>query len=350
MRWVPELGLSVILLANVTYAKCELARAARARARRPRGRAAAPGDPARSRPAGGARGGRRPRRALGRRRRGPAVHAERRPRPAAGRAARRAGGAARAPRSARARRRHRGRGRAARAAGACAASAATSSSRSRWRRRSRRSCRRSRSSRSCRRPAGSASWRPRPHASRASRTPARSRLCSRPAPMPPRRCARCASPAALYGPFGEPEPVAGDGAATTTLRLPGPRGDVDLELELDEAGERLAKLALRPAAPRLGDALRSGRGSDRHAANLAMSTHECATHGVTCGAWDRASYGIRGLTRFMAHAAREARGRAGRTAGRLRTAAAAISHRPASNEPVPSRSAPSASGASAPMQ
>ncbi|MDX6629701.1 MAG: hypothetical protein QOH00_1947 [Gaiellales bacterium] len=53
--------------------------------------------------------------------------------------------------------------------------------------------------------------------------------------------------AALYGPFGEPEPVAGDGATETTLRLPGPRGNVDLELELAEDGERLAKLALSPA-------------------------------------------------------------------------------------------------------
>ena len=31
--------------------------------------------------------------------------------------------------------------------------------------------------------------------------------------------------AALYGPFGEPEPVGGDGETTTTLRLPGPRGE-----------------------------------------------------------------------------------------------------------------------------
>ena len=67
MRWVPELGLSVILLANVTYAKCERRCAARSswsRAR-PRCRAASPGP---TRPAGRARGGRRPRRALGRRR------------------------------------------------------------------------------------------------------------------------------------------------------------------------------------------------------------------------------------------------------------------------------------------
>ncbi len=54
--------------------------------------------------------------------------------------------------------------------------------------------------------------------------------------------------AALYGPFGTPEPVAGDGAKATTLRLPSPRGDVDLELELDPATDRLAKLVLRPSA------------------------------------------------------------------------------------------------------
>ncbi len=52
--------------------------------------------------------------------------------------------------------------------------------------------------------------------------------------------------AALYGPFGDPEPVAGDGTATTTLRLPSPRGSVDLELELDQPSNRLAKLILRP--------------------------------------------------------------------------------------------------------
>jgi CubicO group peptidase (beta-lactamase class C family) len=53
--------------------------------------------------------------------------------------------------------------------------------------------------------------------------------------------------AALYGPFGAPEPVAGDGEATTTLRLPSARGDVELELELDAASGRLARLVLRPA-------------------------------------------------------------------------------------------------------
>jgi CubicO group peptidase (beta-lactamase class C family) len=50
--------------------------------------------------------------------------------------------------------------------------------------------------------------------------------------------------AALYGPFGEPEPVGGGGEKETTLRLPGPRGDVELELELDATGDRLAKLIL----------------------------------------------------------------------------------------------------------
>ena len=40
--------------------------------------------------------------------------------------------------------------------------------------------------------------------------------------------------AALYGPFGNGEPVAGDGETTTTLRLPGARGDVELELRADK--------------------------------------------------------------------------------------------------------------------
>jgi CubicO group peptidase (beta-lactamase class C family) len=53
--------------------------------------------------------------------------------------------------------------------------------------------------------------------------------------------------AALYGPFGQPEPVAGDGEKETRLRLPGPRGDVELELELDATIGRLSKLILRPA-------------------------------------------------------------------------------------------------------
>ncbi|MDX6541003.1 MAG: hypothetical protein QOI71_2613, partial [Gaiellales bacterium] len=53
--------------------------------------------------------------------------------------------------------------------------------------------------------------------------------------------------AALYGPFGNGEPVAGDGERTTTLRLPGARGDVELELQLDADSGRLAHLVLRPA-------------------------------------------------------------------------------------------------------
>jgi CubicO group peptidase (beta-lactamase class C family) len=53
--------------------------------------------------------------------------------------------------------------------------------------------------------------------------------------------------AALYGPFGNGEPVAGDGETTTTLRLPSARGDVELELELDAGSGRLASLVLRPA-------------------------------------------------------------------------------------------------------
>ena len=53
--------------------------------------------------------------------------------------------------------------------------------------------------------------------------------------------------AALYGPFGNGEPLAGDGETETTLLLPGARGDVELELELDLASGRLARLVLRPA-------------------------------------------------------------------------------------------------------
>ncbi|MDX6599422.1 MAG: hypothetical protein QOE87_3309 [Gaiellales bacterium] len=53
--------------------------------------------------------------------------------------------------------------------------------------------------------------------------------------------------AALYGPFGDPEPVAGDGEKTTTLRLPSDRGAVDLELELDADSGRLGRVVLRPA-------------------------------------------------------------------------------------------------------
>jgi CubicO group peptidase (beta-lactamase class C family) len=54
--------------------------------------------------------------------------------------------------------------------------------------------------------------------------------------------------AALYGPFGDPEPVAGDGETTTTLRLPGERGDVELELALAAGSGRLARAVLRPAS------------------------------------------------------------------------------------------------------
>jgi hypothetical protein len=53
--------------------------------------------------------------------------------------------------------------------------------------------------------------------------------------------------AALYSPFGDPEPVAGDGEKTTTLRLPSDRGAVDLELELDDDSGRLARVVLSPA-------------------------------------------------------------------------------------------------------
>ena len=53
--------------------------------------------------------------------------------------------------------------------------------------------------------------------------------------------------AALYGPFDDPEPIGGDGETTSTLRLPGPRGDVELELDLDADSKRLASVVVRPA-------------------------------------------------------------------------------------------------------
>jgi hypothetical protein len=54
--------------------------------------------------------------------------------------------------------------------------------------------------------------------------------------------------AALYGPFDDPEPVAGDGETTTTLRLPSDRGAVELELALDAGSGRLGRVVLRPAS------------------------------------------------------------------------------------------------------
>jgi CubicO group peptidase (beta-lactamase class C family) len=59
--------------------------------------------------------------------------------------------------------------------------------------------------------------------------------------------------AALYGPFGAGEPVAGDGETTTTLRLPSERGDVELELTLDAESGRLARVVLRPASEHVSD-------------------------------------------------------------------------------------------------
>ena len=53
--------------------------------------------------------------------------------------------------------------------------------------------------------------------------------------------------AALYGPFGNGEPVAGDGETESTLRLPGARGAVDLDVALDAGSGRLSRLVLRPA-------------------------------------------------------------------------------------------------------
>ena len=72
--------------------------------------------------------------------------------------------------------------------------------------------------------------------------------CSRPASTPAAALRGLRVAAALYGPFGDAEPIAGDGETTHDAAAPGPRAaTVELELELDEGGERLARLVLRPA-------------------------------------------------------------------------------------------------------
>ena len=53
--------------------------------------------------------------------------------------------------------------------------------------------------------------------------------------------------AALYGPFGDAEPVAGDGETEATVRLAGARGDVALDVALDAGSGRLSRLVVRPA-------------------------------------------------------------------------------------------------------
>ena len=114
MRWVPELGLSAILLANVTYAKCEapvrraLELVAREAALPRRIVRADPGLLAARDAVDGLVA------ALGRRGRRAPVHAQRRSRPPARRAPRRDRGAARSATARSARRRARARGRAAR--------------------------------------------------------------------------------------------------------------------------------------------------------------------------------------------------------------------------------------------
>ena len=153
MRWVPELGLSVILLANVTYAKCEwpvrraLALIAREAALPRRIIRADPGLLA----ARDAIDGLVERwdDGVAARLFSPNVDLDR---PLSERRAELAG-AARSPRRAHPRRRLRARGRAARKLAAARRARPRRARPSRWPRPCRRSCRRSRSSPSCRRPA-----------------------------------------------------------------------------------------------------------------------------------------------------------------------------------------------------
>ena len=246
MRWVPETGLGVILLANVTYARARGRCGARSSWSRARPRC--PADrPRRSRPARRARRGRRPGRALGRRRcrracsRATSISTARWPsaarswRSCAGATARCGATATSSTTTPCAE------------AGACAASAGTSTWRSRSRRPCRRWCRRSRSSPCCRRQGALA-----PLATSATSLASEPDASALGALLAPAVDAEAALrglrvAAALYGPFGDPDPIAGDGEATTTLRLPGPRGDVELELELDADSERLARVIARPA-------------------------------------------------------------------------------------------------------
>ena len=226
------------------------AAAPRTAPRRARGCAAEAHHPRRPGPARRARCGRRPGRALGRRRGRAPVLAQRRSRRAPGRAARRARGAGRVSRGARARRRARARGRTARPLAPARRARPRRSRRSPWRRPSPRSSRRS-ALESVLPPAGLLAT----LATAAVDVVAPNRAAHAlgallaPAVDAAETLRGFQVAAALDGPFGDPEPVAGDGATTTTLRLPSDRGAVDLELELDADSGRLARAVLRPAAP-----------------------------------------------------------------------------------------------------
>ncbi len=88
---------------------------------------------------------------------------------------------------------------------------------------------------------------------------------------------RCGSPPRSTGRSARPRAIGGDGETTSTLRLPGARGDVELELELDEGGERLARARAASGRPDRAvldsgraDAARetrrrAGRADDQHA-------------------------------------------------------------------------------------
>ena len=248
---------------------------------------------------------------------------QRRSRPPAGRAARRARGAARAPRRAAARRRPRARGRPARKLAPA--------------RRAR--PRRPRHHDGADRAAARADARvesvlpPVRACSRRSRR-SRRRLASEPrlealgALLAPggrrrgRRCAACASRPRSTARSATPSRSRATARRRRRCASRATRGDVDLELELDADSGRLARVVLRP-----GGALT-----------------QPFVHRV-------------GAVRLRRRRVRPARARRVQAARRAEHAAARLrpprprspTGRP-SNEPVTSRSAPSASGASAPMQ
>ena len=249
MRWVPELGLGVILLANVTYAKCEapVRRALELVARE----AALPRRIVRADPGllAARDGGRAGSSSAGTTRRpggcSRATSTSIARWPSAGPRSRRCASAtARCGATASSSTTTR-----CAAAGACAASAGTSIWRSRSRRPCRRSCRRS-SVESVLPPSGAL----------AGLADAAARLASEPAADALERAARArrrrrggaARPAGRRRALRPVRRARGRSPATarrrSTLRLPGARGAVELELELDEAGRAPgALLVLRPA-------------------------------------------------------------------------------------------------------
>ena len=287
MRWVPELGLSAILLANVTYAKCEgpLRRALALVARE----AALPRRPIRADP-----GLLAAREAvdglvatLGRRRRRPPVLAERRSRPPA---APSDAPSSRSCASATARWR------------ATASIEPEDALRGRWRLRGERGhvdlaitmaptvppLVQTLDVESVLPPAGllACSRRPSP-ISRASRGATRSRRCWHPASTPRRRCAACASQPRSTAPSATASRSRATARRRTTLRLPGARGDVELELALDAASgrprpPRPAPARRRPARERRWSPRVAGRRVDRRERNAGSTRRHRAIWRTPC--------------------------------------------------------------------